>query len=198
MSQQQLAQDKPPHVAFEYRPVEDRTQTIATGKYSTKDVAFARVTRPGSRDTLEVEVESWLKQLSEKARQNLCPPSWASGFREMFEAWKKGEELPTSGTPIKGWQLLSPAAQNMIIKAGFRTVEELAAAPDVEVGSIGMGAVELRQKARLWMEEASGPGKVVERLSALEVQSRTLAEVNERQAAELAALRAKYEPEGKK
>ena len=193
----QLAQDKPPHVAFEYKAVEDRPQTVATGKYSTKDVAFARVTRPGSRDTLEVEAETWLQQLQHRAKQSLCPDSWAKGFREMFEAWKKGEEIPTSGTPIKGWQLMSPAAQNMIVQAGFRTVEELANASDSEAGAIGMGAVELRAKARLWLEQASGPGKVIERLNALEVQAKTLAETNAALDAENKRLRALYEADKK-
>ena len=182
--------EKPPYVVFEYRPVEDRTQTIAQGRFIAKDVAFAKITRPGSRDTLEVEAESWLNQLKLKASRNEAPAEWATGFREMFERWKKGEDIPLEGTPLKGWPVISPAAQVLIGKAGFRTVEELASAGDAEVSQIGTGAIEFRNKAKLWLEQASGPGKLVERVNAMDVQLKQVLEINAKQAEEIKSLRA--------
>jgi hypothetical protein len=186
----QNVQEKPPFVTFEREAVEDRAQTIATGKYSTKDVAFARVTRPGSRDTLVVEAENWLKQLTDRAKQGLCPETWPPHFKLMFEQWKSGEEPPVTGTAIKGWQMLSPAAQKLVIQAGFRTVEDVAAAGDAELAAIGMGAVEIRNKARAWLEAADGPGKLAAKLDALQVQLGQLLETNKAQAAELARYKA--------
>lgn len=185
----QQLEEKPPYVRFEYRPVEDRAKTIASGHYATKDVAYALITRPGSKDTHEAVVEDWLANLDSRVRQDLCPPSWAEGFRQMFEKWEKGEEIPVEGTPIKGWPVMSPSAQLTIIQAGFRTVEELASAGDTEIGAIGPGAFEFRKKARTWMEQANGPGKATERITALETQLLQLVETNKKLADELTAMK---------
>jgi hypothetical protein len=189
MNQVEQVQDKPPYVTFEYRPVEDRTKSLAEGRFVSKDVAFAKVTRPGSRDTLEVEAENWLKQLAEKANQGIAPSSWATGFRDMFEKWKRGEDVPVEGTPIKTWPVISPSVQLLVIRAGFRTVEELAGAGDAEIAQIGTGAVDTRNKARIWLEQANSTGKVVERLNALEVALKQSQETIAAQAEEIKALR---------
>lgn len=183
-------QERPPFVTFEYRPVEDRAASMKTGKYTTRDVPFALITRPGSKDTHVEEAEVWLEKLAVKARQDLVPHSWADGFRQRFEQWKKGEEPPVDGTPIKGWAILGPSAQQLVIQAGFKTVEDLAAASDAEVSSIGTGAIDLRQKARYWLEQASSTGKIVEEIAGLKTQLADLIRINQEQAAALAIYKA--------
>jgi hypothetical protein len=113
----------PPYVKFERRAVEDRNATIAAGHYVAKDVDFALVTRPGSHDTLETEVEPWLERLHEQARNSFIPAAWAEGFSAAYDRWKRGEEIPENGTPIKTWPVVSPAQQETLIGNGFRTVE---------------------------------------------------------------------------
>lgn len=183
-------QERPPLVTFEYRPVEDRAKSQAEGKYSTKDVPFVKVVRAGSKDVFEAEAESWLKRLDEDARQNRAPAAWATGFRDMFEKWKRGEEIPVEGTPIKGWPSLSPSMQQSVVKAGFRTVEELAAAGDAEIASIGIGAIDMRHKARTFLEAANGPGKLTARVEATEAENKTLKNLVEEQGKELKRLAA--------
>lgn len=163
-------QDAPPLLEFEYRAVEDRTKTLASGAYSTKDVAFVMVHRPGSKDVHEEDAEAWGRKLAERARQGLCPQTWVLDFKRLFEAWKNGEELPPEGTPIKSWPALSPSAVKQIIAAGFRTVEQLASANDVECSSIGLQAIEFRNRARQYVEAATGPGKVAEKQRELEAR----------------------------
>ncbi len=183
-------EDKPPYVTFEYRAVEDRAKEISKGHYATKDVAFANVTRPGSKDTLEVNAEDWLNGLSLRAKQGLVPPSWADGFASMFEKWKSGEEAPVSGTSIKGSPLYGPSAQKTLIAAGFRTNEDLASAGDAEISGIGTGAMELRNKARTWVEQSTSIGTVVAKMTALETQLADLIRINQEQEAALKAYRA--------
>jgi hypothetical protein len=173
--------DAAPRLEFEYRPVEDRVATQAQGAYQTKDVAFVLVHRPGSKDVHEEEAEAWGKKLKERARQGLCPTTWVADFEKIFNAWKKGEEIPVSGTPVRTWPGLSPSAVKMIVAAGFLTVEQLASANDVEIGSIGLGAIEFRNRARKYLEAATGPGKLAEelrakdaRISAMEEQIKEL------------------------
>lgn len=161
-------QDAPPLIEFEYRPVEDRAKSLASGSYATKDVAYVMVHRPGSKDVHEEDAEAWGKKLKLRAAQGLCPSTWVLDFERLFEAWKKNEELPVEGTAIKAWPVLSPSARKTIISAGFHTVEQLAAANDSEIAAVGMGGVEFRSRARTFLEAANGPGKMAEQLRALE------------------------------
>lgn len=163
-------QQAPPRLEFEYRPVEDRKKTQETGSYVSKDVAFVLVHRPGSKDVHEEDAEAWGRKLAERARQGLCPSSWVHDFKRIFEAWKKGEEIPVEGTPIRLWPGLKPSEVKMILAAGFLTVEQLASANDVEAGTIGLQAIDYRNRARQYLEAANGPGKMLEKQKALEAQ----------------------------
>ena len=152
----QVDNERPPYVMFERRAVEDRSASIAAGHYVAKDVDFAVITRPGSRDSRDKNAIEWLAELREKARQNLVPQTWYRGFQESYDAWKNGQTLPEKGTPIKGWQLLGPAAQETVIAAGFRTVEDLANADESSLQKIGTGAISIRLKAQGWLEAVKG------------------------------------------
>jgi len=183
-----MSAERPPYVEFYYRAVEDRTESLAQGHYVTKDVAFAKIWRAGSRDCNDEDAKVWITKLEKAAREGMIPETWPKHFNDRFEAWKKGEEIPLTGTPIKGWPIISPAAGAAIIKAGYLTVEDLANAPDQEVTAIGMGAISFKQKAKTWLEQAANSGKVVERLTALEIELASMKALN----AELAAENAKH------
>lgn len=173
MNQQDI-QNLPPYVVFEKRAVEDRAKELSAGVYGVKDVDFVKVTRPGQRDTVEKEAEAWVSELEKKARDNLAPQSWADHFRKQYEAWKLGQELPLNGTPIKGWQLLSPAQQQNLITFGIRTVEDLAGASDEAIQRLGMGAMSLKQKAANWLSEGKDKGASAARMTALEIENKEL------------------------
>lgn len=181
---------RPPYVAFERRAVEDRSASIAAGHYVSKDVDIAIITRPGSRDNLEKDALTWLAEIREKGRKDEIPRSWYEGFSASYKSWKDGEEAPVSGTPIKGWPVLSPAAQKDLIHAGIRTVEDLANLPDGDVGMIGTGAIAYKQKAVAWLAAANGTGKVVEQISALTTQVKELTDLSKRLVEENALLKA--------
>jgi hypothetical protein len=182
--------ERPPYVAWEYRPVEDRAASIEKGHYATKDVAFAVITRPGSRDSLDKEAETWLAELSMRARKNEFRSDWLQALQQSYQFWKTGEEAPVSGTPIRGWQVLSPSAQKELIGLGIRTVEDLAALPDSELNPIGTGAVSYKQKARAWLDAASGNGKIAEQMADLSQKLTALTELTRKQAEEIDRLRA--------
>jgi hypothetical protein len=162
--------DRPPYVAWETRQVEDRNASIAAGHYVAKDVDFAVVTRPGSRDSIDKEALVWLSELREKSRKGELPARWYEAFKESYDFWKKGEEAPISGTPIKGWPSLSPAAQKTLIGAGIRTVEDLAGFSDSELSTLGTGALSFKVKAQSWLSAANGAGKIAEEIAAQKVK----------------------------
>jgi hypothetical protein len=186
----QNGNDRPPYIRFERRAREDREASIKAGIYKSKDVDFAILMRPGSRDTIEREVKDWLADWRQKSTQGLIPIPWVADAEKGYEYWLKGEEIPLTGTAIKGWPVLSPAAQENIIKAGFRTVEDLAACPDGSLPLIGIGAVTYKQKAQAWLAAGEDKGKLAEANAALQLQVNTMAAQMKEMADALLSLKA--------
>ena len=69
---------------------------------------------------------------------------------------------------------MSPAQVEQLLSLKIRTVETLAGLDDAALGRVGMGAVELRNRARAWLEAADKTGKTAAKLEALQVQNATL------------------------
>lgn len=174
--------ERPPYVMFEKKLVEDRAESVKQGHYVSKEIDWVKVTRPGSRDTYEAVAQDYVASLKQKARQQLIPFAWAQQIEAIYTEWQKGNTLPPSGTPIKGWPVIGPAAQDNLIRNGIMTVEDLAAIPDNELTKVGTGAVTFKQKAVAWLD-AANQGKTTEELATL----RARCAEQERQIAELAA-----------
>lgn len=153
------------------RAVEDRSATIAKGYYSSKDVEIALITPPNSKDCVEMECGAWLKKNDEDERNGRIPASWRDKWKAAYDAWKNGQELPIDGHPIKGWGVISPAQQANLLAAGFRSVQDLAKANDEGLRRIGMGAVDLKNRAMAWLKAESGPGKAAQEIAALKADN---------------------------
>jgi hypothetical protein len=180
--------DRPPYVIWEMRPVEDRNASIAAGHIVEKDVAFAVITRPGSRDTLETVAEDWLNKL--RTNKEL-PPNWYPAFKQSFDSWQKGETAAVDGTPIKGWSVLGAGAQKTLISAGIMSVEDLANTSDQDLQNVGTGAMSFKLKAKAWLESAAGPGKAAEKAAAQDAKIADLMALAEKQAKAIEELKAK-------
>lgn len=164
--------ERPPYVQFETRAVEDRDASIREGRYMAKNVDYALITPAGSKDVVERVAEEWLAQIRMKASMN--PPQvnlqHANHFEQIYEAWKKNNTLPEDGTPIKGWQVITPAEQVNILSANVRTVEDLAVLNEQGLQRIGMGARNLQEKAKAWLKSANDHGKVTNEMAAIKVK----------------------------
>lgn len=163
---------RPPYVTFERRAVENRAESIVKGYYVTSDEDFVIVHPQGGRATYEKPVREWLAAVEKTSSDDplRMPPPWVLHFKAAYQAWKSGEELPETGTPIKGWPVLSPAQQQAVIHANIRTVEDLATATEEGLTAIGMGARALKQRAAEWLNaRGNSVDKVSAELQALKV-----------------------------
>jgi hypothetical protein len=161
--------ERPPLVQFFVHPVETND---AEGHRSFKDVDFVRVTPPGGNLVVERDAREWLEQ--KRAERN----PFYDHFKRAYDGWKEGQEPPVSGTPLTAVSCFTPAEVKMLQAAGIRSVEDLAAFPDGQLGKIGMGAVTLKNKGRAWLEASQSAGKVAEELAALRTQLETLVRQN--------------------
>lgn len=163
-------EERPPLVRYERRPVEDKAASIESGRYVARDVDYALVTPPYSKDEIPMKVEQWFEHLSRNISNNRCPAAWMDYFKRHYEAWRSGQEMPLNGFPIKGWGVISPAQQEMLVRINIMTVEDLAAVNDEGMRRIGIGAMELKNKAAAWLKSMNDSGKLVQENAALHVQ----------------------------
>jgi hypothetical protein len=157
----------PPFVKFEWRAEEDREQTLATGGYASRDVPFAVIIPSGGTANSQVEknANDWIAQL--KARND----QFAEFFETMFDKWKKGNSLDmVDGEPLRTWTGINPGQLETCSKMGVFSIEALAQATETQLQALGMGARTLRDKARNWLQQKNDGGKILEKLSALEVK----------------------------
>lgn len=169
-------EERPPYVRFERRPVEDKQASIEQGRYVAKDIDYALVTPPYSKDCVVHKVSSWLENVKKNVRDGRTPQAWLDQWEEMYRRWKNGQEMPLNGTPIRGWGVISPAQQEMLVQINCMTIEDLAAVNDEGLRRIGMGGVELKQKATAWLASMRDHGAVTQKQAALEQENAVLKE----------------------
>jgi hypothetical protein len=179
---------RPAYVVFEIRSEEDRTATFETGKYCAKDVNYAIITPQGSKDRIEREVTSWFENLDAEVQSGRMPGEWVQAYRTKYAAWVEGREIPEFGTSVANWPSISPAQVRMLQEARLRTIEDLAAANESSIASLGMGGRALKQRAVEWLASAKDVGKVAEEMAAMRVKNETLEAQNKSMQAQIDEL----------
>lgn len=184
---------KPPYVKFETRSVEDRAASVEAGHYVGKDVIFAIVTPAGTKDRVERAAEDWLANVAEGVKQERIPESWLHAYKRALEDYKHSRDTPEFGTPIKDWPSASPAQIRTLLDINIRTVEELAAAHEEALASLGMGGRALKQKAQIWLDSSNDQGKIAQEIDKLRVENKELLERDAQREARLELLEAQIE-----
>lgn len=149
-----IQQARPPFVEFKQVPRHDPKKSEELGYRVTTDVDFAFVMQPGSRDQVEIEAQAWLASIKRKmldAAPDAYPQDWVDGFHKKYDLWKQGLEAPVNGTPVREWPLLSPAQVLNFNAIGILSVEDVAEMTEEAMARFGMGARELKEKAKSFL-----------------------------------------------
>lgn len=135
---------------FFVEAVELPAQSAAEGRPVFRDVEYVRILIPGDSKT---EV---IHKVSDKIRME---------YRAEYEHWKRTQQQAVVGTPLEQW----PGASASFIKTckhfNVFSVESLAEMSDGLLGNLGMGAREMRERARAWLASAKD-NAVAEKLAA--------------------------------
>lgn len=163
-----------PIVRFERVAVDDTAATKKAGQYVAKDVDYAYITPPFSKDEVVKKAVSFIEDNARKVSLNQMPRDVADRYKQQYDAWKNGQELPPDGTPIKGWPMISPAQQNMLIDRKIMTVEMLSQANDSALVLIGMGGVAMRNMALNWLAQAKDKGPLTMQMTEVQKENEIL------------------------
>jgi len=160
-------EDRPAYVRFEIVPVEDKAASEAAGHYVGRDVEFALITPPYSKDIFKIKVPQWKLNMKQDVANGRLPEAWMDKYLEAYSKWKAGQEIPLNGTPIKGWGVISPSQQEMLIRMNILTVEDLSRMTMEGLQRIGMGAVDLKNKATGWLAQLNDKGPLTQKIAAV-------------------------------
>lgn len=131
----------------------------------------------------------------QKATKRLHMEAIWSVIGPAYEAWKKGYEIPTSGTPLAAWAGVTSDQANALRKLAIYTVEDLATLSDDKFPRVPMPNVrEVRDLARRYLDTGEDT-RTAERLNDLEKSNAALAE---QLAAAVALLGEQAEPKPRK
>lgn len=164
---------------FYDREVLDKAASEAAGRPIHKTVPYCRITFPGDKTKVKDEPVDLVGTPGGKPpHPQRFPRQWAAYSAQM-------EQVP-EGTSLLEWPPL-PRAEARDLKAmKIHTVEQLAALPDTSL--TWLGAQEWRNKAKVWLERASGGSGVL----ALQKENEVLkgdVEMLKQQIKDLAALK---------
>src|SRR5258708_18234835 len=103
--------ERPAYVRFEKRPIEDRDASIQKGHWVGKDVVYALVTPPGTKDVVVVDAAEGIKRLERDELEGRIPSHFVDAYKRSFKKYKKSEEIPLECTPHKSSPPLTPLQQ---------------------------------------------------------------------------------------
>ncbi len=124
---------------FHMRAVEMPFKSREAGRPIFEDREFVEIIIPGMNKSTVIEPVN---------------EQHVARWPEAYAAWKRGQELPQSGTPLEEWPVLTTATVANLKALNMRTVEDLAGAPDTVLQNIGQGAFDFRRRALAFLEQA--------------------------------------------
>lgn len=166
--------ERAPHIRFERVVEEDRAASTRAGRFVGLDVDYAVVTPPYSKDNNKHRLPEYWSKLKQDVEGGRFKREWLEYYMEAYKSFQNGQELPLDGVPIKGWGVVSPAQQESMIRMNILTVEDLAAINDEGLKRLGMGALELKTKAKAWLQQLSDKGPLTQEIASVRKENDVL------------------------
>ena len=141
MSNPQMQAESNLFVSFYTEAVEIKAESEKQGRPVYRDVPFIKIVVPG-------DVNNIIERKASKEDEQKFPKAWAR--------YKAQEADVMEGTPLEQWPQMS---RSLVKEAKFfeiHTVEQLAGLSDINVSKMGMGYLELRNKAKAYLVAAAG------------------------------------------
>lgn len=107
--------------------------------------AFIRLRKP-MRDVLEIE------PLDPNAPLTILAHQRKAVIEEAYRGWKRGGEVPVTGTPLGAWPAITAKQAEIIRHAGIASVEDLAGATESQISRVRLpNNYDLRDMARRFL-----------------------------------------------
>jgi transposase-like protein len=149
---------------FFWDAVQDDEATRLEGRPVYRNLEMVRIMFPG--DNTKVVERKVRRQPSGNQ------PSDIDRFAKQWAAFQAQQEQVSDGTPLEHWPPLDKASILNLKARNIHTVEQLAGISDVNLSF--MGARQMRDNAKAWLEEANSGGKVIAQQGEIQALKRQL------------------------
>lgn len=136
----QQSQGMKPVLRFETIAVELPGKSAQEGRPIFEDRDFVTIIVPGSKDEVH-------RRADEKAKVDPY-------IAQAYEQWKKTKQQPVDGTPLTEAPFLRPSQIKEMQSQNVLSIENLANLSDVQAQRVGFDGMTLRDKARVYLENA--------------------------------------------
>jgi len=130
---------------FHYESRVDQEKSDEAGHPVFSDVEYVKIIAPGNdkevinKAVTQVEIDRWPQQ---------------------YKQFKEKKEVTFEGTPLKEWPQVTQSQAKTLEAMHVYTVEQLAEVADQNIGNIGMGMMDLKNKAQAWLEWQAGEASI--------------------------------------
>lgn len=138
---------------FYIRAVHNAFKSEQSGRAIYDDIEYVEIMVAGDRNTA---VD---RRVKDEDRER---------WPQAYAAFKSGQEMATSGTPLEEWPALTPGMIMEYKAMHIKTVEALAALDDGKLGALGTGGRTIRDKAKAWLERAESDAPLTSALAGIE------------------------------
>jgi hypothetical protein len=127
-----------PLVRFYIEAIEHPGKSAEAGRPIHVDKEFVSIINPGSRDEHVAKVDQ----------------SVIARYPEQYKRWKEQNRNVVEGTPLEQWPAMTPSQVRDLKSQNVFTVEHLVEMPDSTLQKLGHGMMDLRKKAKAYLEFA--------------------------------------------
>ena len=169
--------ERVPYFAFVDREHGENAEASKEAGYAVpKMVTFILITPHGHRgDPMEFFADEFLERKAKEAREGRYDHQWVQEFKQGLANHREGKEIPRHGTPLITWERILKSRREQLVKT-FPTIEDLAATPDSNLGTIGLDGRVLRDMAKADIQAKKDLSPVVKELAETKEENRRLQE----------------------
>jgi hypothetical protein len=173
-------------VKFYSKALPNNFETIKQGRAIYQDVDMVMIMTPG--DNLNI-----IDTIARDHHKSRFPLQWAH-YTNVKESKDAGGAI---GTPINQWPLVTQAQAEELKYLKFYTVDSVALASDAAISKVGMIAgmspYVFREKAQLFLKNASDSAFVSNQADELKKKDEQIEAINQKHAAEMAEVNRKLD-----
>jgi hypothetical protein len=172
------------YLRFSYDSKVNEAASRASGRSLYDNVLIMDIISPGQKVSQpRFEIERVFSNQSRAAMPALPPVKRSikydeyAKYIEQYKAQEAGSDL--GGTPLKMWPRMDRPTVAMLAAVNIFTVEALAGINDTGLQNLGMGARELREQAKAWLENANDTGGISKYIAENETLKDKVAELQD-------------------
>lgn len=155
---------------FHHETRKDEAASAEAGTAIYKRVPYVEIIAPGN------DKEKINRAVKEEDKQR---------WPEQWNRFMAGKEDPVfDGMPISEWPMADASLERTLRESNIFTVEQLAEVADVNIQMLGIGMVDLKNKARKWVKDKIGQSEELDKAKRELVELKAMVERLQEQIAE--------------